>query len=66
MGDTIEEMDKENEFEDKKGYFSAKRIGKSGEENLQELEEVNLIERLDKTDRLERRLDKTLNKNQTN
>ena len=59
-GETIEDMDKEIENKDNKNNYLADGRRVSDEQFVQQMEQVNLIEILDNTDRVIKRLDETL------
>ena len=62
MGETIVDMNKENELRDNATIFLTDKIGFSHEENIKQMETVNLTEILDETDGVMRRINKTLEK----
>ena len=50
MGETIEDMDEKSEFKDNGKNFLADKIGISDKQIIQEMEQVNVNEFLDKAD----------------
>ena len=59
MGETIEDMDKENKPKDNTNNFLFDKIGISHEETKTEMEKVNVTIILDKTYRIIKILDET-------
>ena len=66
MGETIEDMDKGIEPKDNTINFLTEKIGISHEETIKQMEKVNLPKMVDKTDRVIKRRDETLEKTRTN